>query len=78
MPDCSCCRSARRHVQYLYHPVVAGIGDEDIARSIHRPTGAQYRKAWEVSVPSELWPALPNEETEDGKIFFLFSKGLRA
>jgi len=35
----------------------------------------QYRKAWEASFPSELWPALPNEETEDGKVFFRLRDG---
>ena len=38
---------------------------------------AQYRKAWEASFPTELWPAVPEEETEDGKIFFRLKDGTK-
>jgi hypothetical protein len=38
---------------------------------------AQYRKAWEASFPSELWPAVPEEEIEDGKVFFRLNDGTK-
>jgi hypothetical protein len=43
-----------------------------------RCLSAQYRKAWEATFPSELWPALPNEETEDGKVFFRLRDGSKS
>ena len=37
----------------------------------------QYRKAWEAGFPSEVWPAVPKEEIEDGKIFFRLKDGTK-
>jgi hypothetical protein len=39
---------------------------------------AQYRKAWEASFPTELWPAVPEvETTEDGNTFFRLKDGTK-
>ena len=38
---------------------------------------AQYRKAWEASFPSGLWPAVPQEEIESGRIFLRLKDGAR-
>ena len=38
---------------------------------------AQYRKAWEASFPTELWPAVPEVETEDGNTFFRLKDGTK-
>jgi hypothetical protein len=38
---------------------------------------AQYRKAWEASFPTALWPAVPQEEREDGRIFFRLKDGAK-
>jgi hypothetical protein len=38
---------------------------------------AQYRKAWDASFPPDLWPAVPQEESEDGRIFFRLKDGAK-
>jgi hypothetical protein len=38
---------------------------------------AQYRKAWEASFPTELWPAVPEIEEEDGNTFFRLKDGTK-
>jgi hypothetical protein len=65
-----------RFKQPLFHLFVAQWRRESEPARRQRLSG-QYRKAWEASFPTELWPAGPEEEIEDGKIFFRLKDGTK-
>ena len=58
---------------HLYVP--SWLAEKELAR--RERLSPQYRKAWEASFPSEVWPAVPKEEIEDGKIFFRLKDGTK-
>jgi hypothetical protein len=61
----------KRQTFFIY--VASWLAEKEPAR--RQRLSPQYRKAWEASFPPELWPAVPQEETEDGKIFFRLKDG---
>ena len=65
-----------RFKQPVFQMFVAGwLAEREPARRQRR--SVQYRNAWAASFPPELWPAVPREEREDGKIFFRLKDGTR-
>ena len=61
----------RRQILFIY--VASWLAEKEPAR--RQRLSPQYRKAWEAGFPPELWPGVPQEEKEDGKIFFRFKDG---
>jgi hypothetical protein len=58
---------------HLYVP--SWLAEKEPAR--RERLSPQYRKAWEAGFPSEVWPAVPKQEIEDGKIFFRLKDGTK-
>ena len=57
-----CPRHGNRFRQPIFHIYVSAWRVESEPARRQR-LSAQYRKAWEASFPTELWPAVPKEET---------------
>jgi hypothetical protein len=65
-----------RFKQPIFHVYVARwLAEKEPAHRQRR--SPQYRKAWEASFPPESWPAVPQEEIEDGQIFLRLKDGVR-
>ncbi len=58
---------------HLYVP--SWLAEKEPAR--RERLSPQYRKAWEAGFPSELWPAVPKEEIENGRILFRLKDGTK-
>lgn len=56
-----------RFRQPIFH-IYVSVWRAETEPARRQTLSTQYRKAWGASFPTEFWPAVPKEETEDGNI----------
>jgi hypothetical protein len=71
-----CLLHGNRFKQPIFHVYMSAWRREKEPARRQRLT-AQYRKAWEASFPPELWPDVPEEEIENGRIFIRLKNGAK-